>query len=406
MTKTVLFLGAAHQQLAPIEYAKHAGYRIVTSDNRPDNPGHRLADRSHGASTADAEAILRIAEQEQIDAVVCYATDVAAPTAAYVSEQLGIPGNPRDAVHALTNKARFRRFQIERGYFAPKHLSFDRGELADPETVQGSVEQALGFPVVVKPVDASGCKGVSKIQQPAELMPAMDRARELSISGCVIVEELVPQLGYQVCGEGFLQDGRIVFHAFANEHFCEGIVVPVGESFPCIFDQRLVDRAVDILQDMFSELGLRVGPFNFDLLFTPGGDVFVIEIGPRNGGNRIPEAIKLANQADTIAATVEAALGRPITLTKHANHFCSTYSVHAKHDGVLESIEYMGGIRDRIADEKLFASSGDKVERFDMGSRMIGNLILIFDTYTEMLSTMDRMDDHVRVNMTSARVTT
>ena len=397
MTDTVLFLGASVQQLAPIEYAKRAGYRVITCDNRPDNPGHRLADHSHDVSTTDLTGVLQVAENERIDAVVCYASDVAAPTAAYVAERLGLPGNPLQAIRVLTDKAAFRRFQAEQGHFFPRHRSFDRAELADAEAVRDAVARALQFPVVVKPVDASGSKGVGKIHALADLTPALGNAVHFSLSGRVIVEELITPSGYQVCGEGFLQQGRIVFHAFANEHFCPGLVVPVGESFPCMFDETLIAKAVDVLQNMFRTLGMRQGPFNFDLMFTSSGHVFVIEIGPRNGGNRMPEAIKHANQTDTIAATVEVALGRPVTLTKETDRYCATYSIHAKRDGILESIEYTASLRDRIVDEKLFVARGEQVKRFEMGSLMLGNLILAFETYREMLSTLDHMDEHVMV---------
>ncbi len=400
MKKTVLFLGASHQQLAPIEYAKNVGYRIVTCDNRPNNPGHSLADKSYNVSTTDFQGVLDVAINEKIDAVVCYASDVATPTAAYISEKLGIPGNPLEAVCVLTNKMLFRQFQEKYGYFTPKNILFDRNDLINKKTLQGKMDKVLKFPVIVKPVDASGCKGVTKVYSLSQLNDALKYAREFSRSGNMIVEQLIDPSGYQVCGEGFLQDGKIIFHAFANEHFCPGFVVPVGESFPSIFDERLVDRAVNTLQHIFNDLNMRQGPFNFDLMFTLDGEIFVIEIGPRNGGNRIPEAIIYANKADTIAATVEVALGRRVILAKEVNHYYATYSIHAKRNGILESIEYLESIRKNIVDEKLYAARGDTVLKFKMGNQMLGCLILTFDTYTEMLSKIDSMDDHIIVNLT------
>jgi hypothetical protein len=113
----------------------------------------------------------------------------------------------------------------------------------------------------------------------------------------------------------------------------------------------------------------------------------------------MPEAILHANNADTIAATVEVALGGKVTLAKETNYFYATYSIHAKNDGILKSINYIGDIQNKIIDEKMFVSPGDDVKRFDMGSLMLGNLILQFDTYTEMLSTIDKMDDYIKVNV-------
>lgn len=399
MSKTILFLGASPQQLAPIEYARAAGYRVVTCDNRPDNPGHLLADRSHDVSTTAMEAVLRVAEAERIDAVVSFGSDVAAPTAAFVSERLGLPGNPLDAVRKLTNKHLFRAFQAELGRFHPRHLDLSAADLSDPDAVIARVRREVGERVIVKPVDSSGGKGVRKTATSDALLPALQTAISHSLSGRAIVEGVVDQLGYQICGEGFLKDGRIVFHAFANEHFTDGIHVPVGESFPSVFDERLVERGVAELQLLFERSGLRQGPFNFDLMFTEDGDVFVVEIGPRNGGNRMPEAIRYGTGVDTIAATVEVALGRPVDLDRRHNYFYSTYSIHAKASGILDAITYDPHVRRRIVDERLFLGRGDSVARFDMGSLMIGNLILTYDTYIDMIETLEQMDRHIHVTL-------
>ena len=376
-----------------------AGYRVITCDNRLDNPGHRLATRYYDVSTTDMLGVLRVAQEENVDAVVSYASDVSAPTAAYVAEQLGLPGNPLEGVRSLTDKALFRQFQVTHGYFLPKFLSFEQTDLLEERAVVDATTRALRFPVIVKPVDASGSKGITKLHMPEELWPALLTAVGYSTSRRVIVEELIVSAGYQVCGEGFLQGGRIVFHSFANEHFCSEFVVPVGESFPSVFDDALIDKAVGVLQSMFSRLKMRQGPFNFDLMFTPNNDVFVIEIGPRNGGNRMPEAITYANQADTIAATVECALGREVSLVKKTNRFYATYSVHAKQDGILKSIDYTPSIRLKIVDSKLFVTPGERVKRFTMGSLMLGSLILSFDSYQDMLNTLDHMDDQIMVKV-------
>lgn len=399
MTQTVLFLGGSGQQLAPIHYAKQAGYRIITCDNRPESPGHVLADRYHNVSTTDMEGVLRVARDERIDGVVCYASDVSAPTAAYVAEHLKLTGNPLEGVRTLTDKASFRRFQAERGYFLPRNLSFDEAGLANDAAVLDAVARGVSLPAIVKPVDASGSKGITKVWAVDELLPAMRVAVGYSMARRIIVEELITPSGYQVCGEGFLQAGRVAFHAFANEHFCPGIVVPVGESFPSMFEEALVQKGVDVLQSIFADLGMRHGPFNFDLMFTAAGEVFVIEIGPRNGGNRMPEAIRFGSGVDTIAATVEGALGRHLPLVRRNNRFCATYSVHAKQDGVLTSIDYAPAIKAKIVDELQIVPLGDRVKRFNMGSLMIANLILEFERYEDMLFTLDHMDEYVRVGV-------
>jgi len=138
------------------------------------------------------------------------------------------------------------------------------------------------------------------------------------------------------------------------------------------------------------------------LLFTSSGEVFVIEIGPRNGGNRMPEAILYAYGTDTIMATVESALGRTVELPRQWVRHCATYSIHAKRSGVFRSLEYKGGIEERIISEQIFVGEMDEVERFENGSQMLGCLILSFDDHKQMISTMARIDDMVHVQVDDA----
>lgn len=396
MTQTVLFLGASPQQLAPIEYARSAGYRVVTCDNRPRNPGHALADAAHDVSTTDREGVLRVARAEKVDGIVCYGSDVGAPAAAYAAHALGLPGNPLHAVEALTDKGRFRALQRAHGHFLPDHVVVDAAAAAEPGLAQRLVN-AVGLPAVVKPVDASGARGVAKVATPGDLAPAVAGALAQSNAGQAIVEAQVFPRGYQVCGEGFLVDGRLAFHCFADEHFVPGQVVPVGETFPSSFDAATVASGADALQRILADAGLRQGPINFDLMFLASGEVFVIEIGPRNGGNRMPEAVREATGVDTIAATVEAALGRPVALVPDRVRYRATYSIHSRRDGVLASIAYHPALRPHILDERLFCAPGDAVHAFTQGNRMLGNLLLAFDDHATMIAMLDGMDRYVTV---------
>jgi carbamoylphosphate synthase large subunit len=397
--KTILFLGASQQQLPPIEYARCAGHRIVTCDNRPTNPGHSIADSFHNISTIERPEVLNVARKEQIDAVVCYASDISAPTAAYVSERMGLPGNPFVSVEILTNKAKFREFQVARGYYTPKHVAFAINDVLDQITCVKRVLSELELPLIVKPVDASGSKGVTKIYDENGLIDAINRSMAFSQAKGVIIEQLVAPLGFQVCGEGFLQEGKIIFFALANEHFTTGITVPIGESFPAMFSEDLECNAYNTIQQIMFDLGMKLGAFNFDLMFLNSGEVFVIEIGPRNGGNGMPEAIRYAYQVDTISATVEAALGEQVQLSRKSSFYCSTYSIHSKRDGVLNCIRFSSSIQNKILAKRLFFAPGERVQRFTMGNLMLGNLILVFETYAEMLQTMSRMDEHILVDV-------
>ena len=99
--KKILILGGTLFQIPAIQYAKQQGYYVITCDYLPENPGHAYADEYHNVSTTDKESVLALSRQLAIDGILCFASDPAAPTAAYVSEQMGLPGNPLSKVEVL-----------------------------------------------------------------------------------------------------------------------------------------------------------------------------------------------------------------------------------------------------------------------------------------------------------------
>ena len=120
----ILLLGGSAQQVVAIETAKKLGLYTVLCDYLPDNPGQTYADKFYLVSTTDKEAILKVAQKEQINYVIAYASDPAAPTAAYVAEKMGLPTNPYRSVEILCNKDLFREFLLTHGFNTPKAEGF------------------------------------------------------------------------------------------------------------------------------------------------------------------------------------------------------------------------------------------------------------------------------------------
>ena len=122
--KRVLMLGGSIYQTYAIKAARDMGHYVITCDYLPSNPGHKLAHEYHNVSTTDKEAVLRLARELKVDGVVAYASDPAAPTAAYVCEQLGLPTSPYKSVEILSKKHLFRRYLAENGFNVPKARSY------------------------------------------------------------------------------------------------------------------------------------------------------------------------------------------------------------------------------------------------------------------------------------------
>lgn len=249
--KKVLMLGGAMQQIPAIMAAKEKGYYTITCDYLPDNPGHKYSDEYYNVSTIDKEAVLTLAKKLNIDGIVAYASDPSAPTAAYVSEILGLPGNPYKSVEILTQKDLFREFLMKNGFNSPQAKGYGSYEEAMEEI------DRFKFPVMIKPVDSSGSKGVVKITEKAQLKSAVDEAMMYSRSRRIIVEEFIKKKGYQISGDGFSVDGKLVFTSYGNELYSgKGTreYVALGEFWPLILSEELREKVDAELQRLITAL--------------------------------------------------------------------------------------------------------------------------------------------------------
>ena len=232
--------------------------------------------------------LLYTSKKEQIDGVLAYASDPAAPTAAYVAEKLGLPGNPYDSVSILCNKDCFRHFLLEHGFNTPKAkgYSFTKDALAE----LGSCH----LPIIIKPADSSGSKGTTVLYTHGKDKDAISFAFSFSRSHRIIIEEYIEKKHpYLIGGDIFVVNGKIVLWGLMNCHRDQNVnpLVPVGKSYPMEVEDTDVDRIKETLQRMVSELHIENGALNIELVIDKNGLIWPIDIGPRSGGNMIPELL-------------------------------------------------------------------------------------------------------------------
>lgn len=395
--KRLLFLGGSGQQVPALVYAGNKGYYTVLCDYLPDNPGQHYAAKFYCVSTTDKDAVLAVAQRERADGIVAYASDPAAPTAAYVAEKLGLPANPFKQVELLTNKDKFRSFLAQNNFPCPRAGGY------------GSVEQAAGemgefrLPVIIKPVDSSGSKGVSKLTHASDLNGLFHKALAFSRVKRVIIEEFVEKSGYQVAGDGFSVDGKLVFRCFANDHFmADGLnpFVPVSASFPYRGPAGLHDKIHGEIQRLLTLLGMKTGAYNFDIRVDERENIYLMEIGPRNGGNYIPQVIRYATGIDMIGYTIKAAVGENCGDLKMVEpRGCwSYYAVHSRTSGILREIKIKEKVRaNHIIESHLNYKAGDRVPAFTGSNQSIGILIMKFDSMEQMLDLMDNPEKWIQV---------
>ena len=390
-------LGGSHFQVPSIKTAVAMGLHTISCDYLPDNPGHKFAHEYYNVSTTDKEAVLELAKKTKVDGIVCYASDPAAPTAAYVCEKLGLPTSPYKSVEILSNKDKFRAFLRDNGFKTPKAKGYT--------DIQKAINEITEFllPVIIKPVDSSGSKGVTKLTDISKLKEQIEYALSFSRAKRFIIEEFVEKDGYQIAGDGFSVNGKLAFRCFANEHFdvdSNNPFVPIGESFPYIKPKEVHAKIHNEIQRLLTLLNMKTGAYNFDARVDKNEDVFLMEIGPRNGGNLIPQVTKYATGVDMVEYTIKAALGMNCSDLKlvEPNGFWSCYMVHSHQSGILKDVWIDDDFRkNNVVEFDMLFKNGDKIDAFTGSNGTLGTMILKFASQEEMINKMDNMQNWVKV---------
>lgn len=398
--KKIMLLGGSAQQVVAIETAKRLGYYTVLCDYLDDNPGQFAADKFYLVSTTDKEAVLEVAKKEKIDGILAYASDPAAPTAAYVAEKLGLPGNPYESVQILCEKDKFRRFLSENGFNCPRAKGYEQIS----EAVKDLTNGYFHLPVIVKPVDSSGSKGATVLYDLEKSEEYCKNAFSFSRNGRIIVEEFIEKKHpYLIGGDIFIWNGKVVLWGLLNCHRDNKVnsLVPVGKSYPLEIGDEDFNNVKSALQGIVDKLGIRFGAMNVEAVIDRNDNVYPIDIGPRSGGNMIPDLLGLIFGVNIIEAIVKTAMGQELTnftdLEAPLNTFYASYNLHSSENGILDRIEFSSEIESHIVRKNIYVKSGDRVEYFENASKALGVLFLSFSDLSEMKSFLSEMENNVRI---------
>ncbi len=398
--KSILMLGGSRQQVVAIEKAKALGFRTVLCDYLPDNPGQHAADVWYQKSTTDRELMLEIARKEGVSGVLAYSSDPASPTAGYVGEALGLPTNPLKAIETMSEKHLFRAFLKEAGLPCPQAAPFPKGAAAGEVA---DLVKGFRFPIVVKPTDSSGSKGVSVLDDLANLDAAIAHAGDFSRNGTLICEEYIRKsFPHVVGGDIFVVGGEVRFWGLMSCLRDEGLggLVPVGEKTPSGLSASENDAVKDVLQRLVSALGVRFGELNVEVIVGEDGVPYVLELGSRAGGNMIPVQLSDASGVDLVAANVLCAMGENPGDLSWDSAKCegayATYVLHSGVDGVFRGVEKSEAVASHVYREVIYKQPGEPVEAFDGANKALGIEFLRFADEAEMGVMLEGVSNEIR----------
>lgn len=398
--KRLLMLGGADIQVSVIRRAVELGHYVITCDNRPENPGHEFSHEYHEVSTTDIDAVCRLAEQLGVDGVLAYASDPAALTAAYVAERLGLPGDPLKAVRTAQDKLALRKAQADAGLPTPEWAAVD--------SVRSVFDfrSTVGDDVLVKPVDASGSKGVTLLSVNSsenEVEVAVALALAESRSRSAIVERRVHQDGQQIGGDVLVLDGLIREANFGDQVMSAAFdaKISIGSLAPTSLQPETIDQIVDQIQDLVDAIGLCNGIYNVEIRVGRTGPPQIIDFGARIGGNFLGVVHTLVTGVDFEGAAIAIALGQSFAVEKSVAtvRFAGYLVIHAQSLGKFKELLLSDDLLSLIDSKSISVRPGDVVRPYRTSADRLGVLVITSDNRESLDVIYRNIPSHLRVEL-------
>lgn len=395
--KKLMFLGGGRFIVPAILAAKEQGYHTITCDYLPNNFAHKFSDEYHNISIIDKEDVLHLAENLKIDGIMSFAVDPGVTVAAYVADKMDLPNvGPYESVCILQNKGLFRKFLKDNGFRTPDFDSFSSYEEAVSE-----VDRFI-YPVMIKPVDGSGSKGVTKANNINEALKAIKNAQDKSFCNEFIIEEYIEKKGNSSDSDSFSLDGKMVVTSFNSQYFDDDAVnpyVPSGYTWPSSMSEESQKILKGELQRLISLLGMKTALYNIETREDNNNVPYIMECSPRAGGNRLAEMIRIATGVDMIKSSVRGAVGdevKEIIQKPYDGNWCELI-LHAKQSGLFKKLWLSDDVKPYVVECDLWVRKNDKIEAFSSASQAVGTLVLNLDDIEKMSFIMNNPNKHVKV---------
>lgn len=399
MQKKLLLLGGIRYLLPVIKAAHEQGYYVITADYLPGNIAHKYSDEYVNVSIIDKEAVLKVAQEKQIDGIMSFGVDPGVVSASYVQEKMGLPSfGPYESVCILQNKDRFRAFLEGHGFNVPKAKSYSNlmDALADQDT--------FDYPVIVKPTDSAGSKGVTRVDKKSQLKAAVEHAFDKSLSGHIIIEDYIEKQGCSSDTDSFSVDGKLKFVSFNSQHFdldAANPFTPAAYTWPSTYPEEQQAYLTSEIQRLISLLRMKTCVYNIETRIGSNGKPYIMEMTPRGGGNRLCEMLLYATGVDMITAITRYVVGDsvPEIEQKPYNGYWAEVILHADRDGVYECLDIDEIFQAEVVEKDLWVQKGDAVCAFKGANNAIGTLVLRYQDVLKMEKAIRNQDNWLKIHL-------
>ncbi len=330
--KKLAIIGASYLQEPLIQAAKRRNIETHVFAWEAGDVGEKSADHFYPISITEKDLILEQCKKIGIDGICSISSDLAAVTVNHVAHKMGLTGNSPECTLATTNKHVMRRCFEENGDPSPKSIMVSSYEDAK--------NAAFDLPVIVKPLDRSGSRGITKVTDPLGLKDAVEDALAVGFIKSALIEEYVSGKEYSV--EYISWQGKHEFLAL-TEKFTTGAptFIETGHFEPAPVDEITLRSIQNVVSHALSSLKVEYGASHTEVKVSDDGDIKIIETGARMGGDNIGSSlVKLSTGYDFLNAVIDVALGIKPAYEKNGGSFAGIRFVFGENDlKVLETIK-------------------------------------------------------------------
>lgn len=331
MKKKLAIIGASYLQMPLVKKAKEMGVESICFAWEEGAVCKDICDHFYPVSTVDKKEILRICREIKIDGITTIASDVAVLTVNYVAEKMGLIGNSDKYSQTATNKYLMRQCFMENQVPSPKFCQTD-GTI--PE-----MAKTFHYPVIVKPTDRSGSRGVEKVESSEELQIAIERACKESFQKKAVIEEFVE--GREISVESISYQGKHYILQITDKVTTEApFFVELEHHQPSSLPENIKEKVKAIVLKALDALHIQYGASHSEMKITKEGDIRVIEIGARMGGDFIgSDLVKLSTGYDFLKGVIEVALGEFQEPLLTENNYSGVYFLCKETERIKSIIE-------------------------------------------------------------------
>lgn len=395
--KKLMILGGSRYALPVIKAAHELGIYVVTCDYLSDNVAHKFSDEYCNVSIIDKEKTLEAAKKLNIDGIMSFACDPGVITAAYVAEKMGLPNvGPYESVCILQNKAKFREFLTQNGFKVPTAKGYKNINEALKDV------ELFRWPVIVKPTDSAGSKGVTRVDVPENLEKSIRYALLYSHSDEFIIEDFITQHGYSSDTDSFSIDGELKFVSFDCQRFdrnAKNPFTPAAYSWPSSMTTECQDELKSEIQRLLKLLKMKTAVYNIETREGIDGKAYIMELSPRGGGNRLSECLRYATGVDMITNMVKYSVGLPVDEIEQKPYsgYWAEIILHSDEAGIFKELWISDDIAANVVERDLWIEEGTTVGGFEAANEAIGTLILRFDSQERVEEVLENQNEYVKV---------